>query len=105
MNITRKNSFSKSEIADSSFAARALGCHWSVETHIDYDYQLSLVLLPDPDHPAIPSFILSGSDGGITAGMVANDQLENLGLFPSTDAAMARVRQRLTDLNGPALEA
>jgi hypothetical protein len=100
MNMSKECSLSTSEIAHTRVAAAALSGQWSVEAHIDYDYRLSVVLIPEPDHPAIPTFILSGNDAGITAGMIANDELEELGVFPNTDAAMARVRQQLTGQPG-----
>ena len=95
MTNLRHHSLSTSEVSHIRLAAAALDGRWSVEAHVDYECHLSAVLIPEPDNPAKPAFIVWGDNVGIAVGMVIDDAFENLGAFPSTDAAMARIQQQL----------
>jgi hypothetical protein len=71
--------------------ASALPSTWSVERECDPDGDLSIVVLPDRDEPAQPSFVLYEEDGLVQVGTVIGDAWHGKRTFPTCRRAVGAI--------------
>jgi hypothetical protein len=68
--------------------ASALPSCWTVEREADPDGDLSIVVLPDCDEPAQPSFVLYEEDGFVQVATVIADTWHGKRTFPTCRRAV-----------------
>ncbi len=85
--------FTDSEIALARAAAHRLPGAWSLATERDYEGHLSLILMPEGDDAAGPTFLLDRDAACVGVAACRWERIARLGRFPSVEVALARIAE------------
>jgi hypothetical protein len=69
----------------------ALTPTWTVQREIDHAGDLSIVVLPEPDDTALPSFVLYEGDGLVQVATIVGEDWQNTLSYPSCQRAVAAI--------------